>query len=97
MMMNKSQMTYDQLMCECENAIDDFAKSKFSLYRRLIVLKPAKPVTQFPFFCPSHIQININKLILHNTNTEHYPCMPVCLVTQSINRVDMAEETASNH
>ena len=40
--MNKSQMTYDQLMCECENAIDDFAKSKFSLYRRLIVLKPAK-------------------------------------------------------
>ena len=43
--MNKSQMIYDQLMCECENAIDVFTKSnksKFSLYNRLIILKPAK-------------------------------------------------------
>jgi len=69
--MNKSQITYDQIMCECESAIDYLVdqlvdinkmhsletkssnllkieqscrnlKPKFSLYRRLIVLKPAK-------------------------------------------------------
>jgi len=40
--MTKAELVYDSLMCECESAIDNFDTTKFSLYRRLIVLKPAK-------------------------------------------------------
>jgi len=40
--MTKAERLFDSLMCECESAIDEFEKTKFSLYRRLIVFKPAK-------------------------------------------------------
>jgi len=42
--MTKSEMIFDSLMCECEMAIDNFDTTKFNLYRRLIVLKPAKKI-----------------------------------------------------
>jgi len=40
--MSKAEYAFDSLMCECEAAVDNWQTSKFDLYKRLIILKPAK-------------------------------------------------------
>jgi hypothetical protein len=61
--MTKSQAIYDLLMCECEAAVDDFAKSKFSLYHRLIELKPAKKYVSMIAEYYSRVQEELRELV----------------------------------